>query len=75
MTSPTGGAAPREAPAVSADSDVALPPGTRFVADAKTGKYYPAGCQAVARIAPADRLYYTTEKSTQADGYRRDDVC
>ena len=51
------------------------PPGTNWVADAKTKTYYAAGCPATANIPAADRLYYGAESSLQTAGFTKAEEC
>ena len=53
----------------------ALPPGTNWIADRRTKAYYQVGCTASASIPEADRLYYGSEGSLHAAGFRRAEDC
>ena len=65
--------APRQAPRATLVDDV--PPGTNWVANAKTRTYYRAGCPVTASIPPADRLYYGGESSLLAAGFTKSEDC
>jgi hypothetical protein len=69
----------RAQPALSAEAPGRLtrvddvPPGTNWVADARTRTYYRAGCPASANIQQSDRLYYATDSILQAEGYTKNE--
>jgi hypothetical protein len=52
-----------------------VPPGTNWVADAKTKTYYRVGCPATTRIAAPDRLFYGNESSLQSAGFTKAQDC
>jgi hypothetical protein len=64
--------APGPVPARLADD---VPPGTNWVADAKTRTYYKVGCPASMRIAVSDKLYYGSEASLQSAGFKKSEEC
>lgn len=53
----------------------ALPSGTKWVADANAKMYYSADCPMAMKIAPADRLYYSSETALQTAGFKRAERC
>jgi len=50
-----------------------VPPGTKWVANARTRTYYPAGCPASAIIPQGERLHYANDSLLQAIGYTKND--
>jgi hypothetical protein len=53
----------------------AVPQGTNWIANGRTKTYYQVGCPEAARIAPADRLFYGSESSLKAAGFKRAQEC
>jgi hypothetical protein len=53
----------------------AVPQGTNWIANGRTKTYYQLGCPEAARIAPADRLFYGSESSLKAAGFKRAQEC
>jgi hypothetical protein len=53
----------------------AAPQGTNWIANGRTKTYYQVGCPEAARIAPADRLFYGSESSLKAAGFKRAQEC
>jgi hypothetical protein len=79
---PSQGAAPAAAPQTPPQprvdvrpDDRSVPPGMNWVGDRRDRTYYPATCERALAIPPGERLYYPSEKSLQAVGYRRGDEC
>ena len=64
-----------QAAAADSESGAGIPPGMYWVVDERTQTYLPVGCTEVSKIPPAQRLYYTTEASVQAAGYKRSENC
>src|SRR5215217_4464938 len=52
-----------------------VPEGTNWVANASTRMYYRVGCPITIRIPAADRVYYKSESSLQAAGFKQSDQC
>jgi hypothetical protein len=53
----------------------AVPTGTNWIADGRTRTYYRVGCPESAKIPAADRLYYGSETSLKAAGFKPADKC
>jgi hypothetical protein len=70
---PTRVAPSEVAPPARAADDV--PPGMNWIASTRTKIYYPVGCAEVARVPPADRVFYQTESALQAAGFTRGPGC
>jgi hypothetical protein len=66
MTQPTSEPSPQAAQPQDMEA-VTLPPGTRYVGDASTKRYYLAACPTVSAIR--DRYYFRTEAGAQTAGY------
>lgn len=75
LGSPSDGSQSRTQVEPSRNSGNQAPPGTNWVADTKTRTYYAVECAAARDIADADRLYYGTESSVKAAGFRRANEC
>lgn len=62
-TSSSGNSAPEEVRATSYAN-------AQFVASVRGTVYYPVGCRAAQKLAPANRVYFQTAEQAQAAGYR-----
>jgi hypothetical protein len=51
------------------------PPGTNWIADRRSNRYYPVDCDLVNAVARSDRRYYATEQGVKKDGYTRSPDC
>jgi hypothetical protein len=52
-----------------------VPPGTNWIANARTRTYYKVECPGSTRIPMADRLFYASESSLKAAGFKPADDC
>ena len=52
-----------------------LPTGTRFIADARTKRYYPLECEAGLRVPVEAVYFYGDEVGLKRDGYTRAPEC
>ena len=62
--------APQRSTDLQPRDDAPVPPGTRFIGDARTKEYYSIDCPAVDDIKAGYRFYYRSEAGAQAGGYR-----
>jgi hypothetical protein len=68
-------AAPAPTPVAPPGLVDAAPQGTNWIANGLTKTYYQVGCPEAARIPPADRLFYGSESSLKAAGFKRAQEC